>query len=77
MTMGWHMMMEYSLVGCYIWGANHSCSLIRRSRECVINVPTFDIVRTVIAIGNTSGRDLDKVPTFGLTPVDARRSTRR
>jgi flavin reductase (DIM6/NTAB) family NADH-FMN oxidoreductase RutF len=69
MTMGWHMMMEYSLVGCYIWDANHSFSLIRRSRECVINVPTFDMVRTVIGIGNTSGTDIDKFATFELTPV--------
>ena len=69
MTMGWHMMMEYALVGCYVWDANHSFSLIRRSRECVINVPTADIIRTVIAIGNTSGADIDKFAEFGLTPV--------
>ena len=26
MTMGWHMIMEFqpSLIGCYIWTANHS-----------------------------------------------------
>lgn len=43
MTMGWHMMMQFrpALFGCYIWEGNHSHELIRRSRECVINVPTW------------------------------------
>src|SRR4051794_25005944 len=42
MTMGWHMMMgfEPALFGCYIWEGNHSHGLIKRSRECVINLPT-------------------------------------
>lgn len=73
MTMGWHMVLGFSpsLVGCYIWEANHSFSLIRRSRQCVINVPTFDMVRAVIGVGNTSGADVDKFATFGLTPVAA------
>jgi flavin reductase (DIM6/NTAB) family NADH-FMN oxidoreductase RutF len=69
MTMGWHMIMEFqpSLIGCYIWDQNHSFDLIRRSRECVINVPTVDIGAAVVGIGNTSGRDVDKFAKFGLT----------
>ena len=45
MTMGWHTVMEFtpSLVGCVISDANHSFEMIRRSRECVINVPTADL----------------------------------
>ncbi len=71
MTLGWHMVMgfEPSLVGCYIWDANHSFEMIRRSRECVINVPTVDIAPTVVRIGNTSGRDVDKFAQFGLTAL--------
>lgn len=70
MTMGWHMVMgfEPSLVGCYIWNANHSHALIRKSRVCVINVPTVDLAETVVDIGNCSGRDTDKFEKFGLTP---------
>jgi flavin reductase (DIM6/NTAB) family NADH-FMN oxidoreductase RutF len=70
MTMGWHMMMEFSpaLVGCVISEANHSFELIRKSRQCVINVPTADLAATVVKIGNTSGRDVDKFGEFGLTP---------
>ena len=71
MTMGWHMVMEFShaLVGCLISGANHSHDLIRNSRQCVINIPTVDIAETVVKIGNTSGRDIDKFAEFGLTPT--------
>ena len=72
MTMGWHMIMgfEPSLVGCYIWTENYSFEMIRKSRECVINVPTVALAPKVVGIGNTSGRDIDKFETFGLTAVD-------
>ena len=71
MTMGWHMMMEFSpaLVGCLISGANHSFDLIRQSRQCVINLPTVDLAAEVVRIGNSSGRDIDKFAEFGLTPA--------
>ena len=69
MTMGWHMMMEYNLVGCYIWDQNYSRYLIRNSRECVINVPTSDLAKVVIGIGNCHGRDTDKFEKFSLTPT--------
>jgi len=70
MTMGWYTVMEFqpSLIGCVISGANHSFEMIRRSRQCVINVPTVDLATTVVRIGNTSGRDIDKFAEFGLTP---------
>lgn len=73
MTLGWHMMMgfEPALVGCYIWDQNHSFSLIRRSKECVINVPTFDLVDAVIGVGNSHGPQVDKFEKFRLTPVEA------
>jgi flavin reductase (DIM6/NTAB) family NADH-FMN oxidoreductase RutF len=74
MTLGWHMMLgfEPAMVGCYIWDENHSFSLIRRSRECVINIPTFDMVDTIIGVGNTHGATGkgDKFEQFGLTPVE-------
>src|SRR5688572_31290298 len=74
MTMGWHMVMseEPSLVGGFIWDRNHSFEMIRKSRECVINVPTVDLTPTVVRIGNTSGARIDKFARFGLTAVPAR-----
>ena len=76
MTLGWHMMLGFTpaLVGCYIWDRNHSFEMIRRCRQCVINVPTFDLIDAVIGIGNhhASPRDkADKFERFGLTPVPA------
>src|SRR5262245_56906439 len=71
MTMGWHMIMgfEPSLIGCYIWTANHSFNMVRKSKECVINIPTADIATQVVGIGNCSGRDEDKFEKFKLTPL--------
>jgi flavin reductase (DIM6/NTAB) family NADH-FMN oxidoreductase RutF len=75
MTMGWHMVMseEPSLVGCFIWDQNHSFEMIRKSRECVINIPGVDLGTTVVRIGNTSGADSDKFERFGLTAVPGRK----
>lgn len=71
MTMGWHMIMEFepSLIGCYIWTKNHSFNMIRKSKECVINVPTVDIATNVVGIGNCSGREVKKFEKFNLTPL--------
>lgn len=71
MTMGWHMMMQFTpaLIGCYIWDGNHSFEMIKRSKECVINIPTTDLVNEVVGIGNCSGEKVDKFEEFGLTPV--------
>jgi flavin reductase (DIM6/NTAB) family NADH-FMN oxidoreductase RutF len=73
MTMGWHTVMEYtpSLVGCVIASNNHNFSMIRRSRECVINLPTTALIDTVIAIGNCTGAEIDKFREFGLTAAQA------
>jgi flavin reductase (DIM6/NTAB) family NADH-FMN oxidoreductase RutF len=73
MTMGWHMMLgfEPALFGCYIWDANHSFQMLRRSKECVINLPTTDLVNEVVGIGNCTGARIDKFKKFGLTSVAA------
>ena len=42
--------------------------MIRRSRECVINLPTTDLVNEVIGIGNCSGAEVDKFEAFGSRP---------
>jgi flavin reductase (DIM6/NTAB) family NADH-FMN oxidoreductase RutF len=69
--MGWYMVLEFSpsLVACCISSANHSFEMIRRSQECVINMPITDLVNKVIGIGNCSGAEMDKFKAFGLTPA--------
>lgn len=73
MTMGWHTVMEFqpSLVGCVIAQGNHSFEMVRRSRECVINVPTTALTDQVVAVGNSSGAEIDKFAAFGLKTVPA------
>jgi flavin reductase (DIM6/NTAB) family NADH-FMN oxidoreductase RutF len=75
MTMGWHTVMEFtpSLVGCVIAGGNYSFDLIRKSRECVITLPTTALTNTVVGIGNTSGAEIDKFERFDLTAQPAER----
>jgi flavin reductase (DIM6/NTAB) family NADH-FMN oxidoreductase RutF len=74
MTMGWHTVMEFvpSLVGCVIASGNHSFNLVRRSGECVINVPTAALTGKVVGVGNCSGASVDKFERFGLTAETAR-----
>lgn len=75
MTMGWHTVMEFvpSLVGCIIASSNHSFNLVRRSGECVINLPTTALTDEVVGIGNTSGAAIDKFAHFNLTAEPAAR----
>ena len=70
MTMGWHTVMEFtpSLVGCVIAASNHRFDLIRKSKECVINVPAAHLVDTVVRVGNSSGDEIDKFEAYDLTP---------
>lgn len=71
MTMGWHAVMEFepSLFGCYIFDGNHSFEMIRRSRECVINIPTADMANLVVGVGNSTGASIDKFAKFKLTAL--------
>ncbi|NMT62078.1 flavin reductase family protein [Marinobacter orientalis] len=69
MTMGWHTVMAFSpsLLGCVIAAGNHSFDMVRRSGECVINLPTTELTDQVIGIGNSSGAEIDKFEEFGLS----------
>ncbi len=75
MTLGWHMILGFdpSLVGCYIWDENYSYNIIKKSKECVINIPTVDLAEQVVQIGNSSGREIDKFKAFNLTPLPAQK----
>ncbi|MEG2804715.1 flavin reductase family protein [Stenotrophomonas sp.] len=73
MTLGWHTVLAFSpsLVGTMISSGNHSFELIRRSRQCVINLPGPDLLDTVVGIGNCSGAQVDKFARFGLDTTAA------
>ncbi len=73
MTLGWHTILEFtpSLWGAMISPGNHNHRMIRESGECVVNLPTADMVDTVSRIGNCDGDDIDKFSEFGLTRSDS------
>jgi flavin reductase (DIM6/NTAB) family NADH-FMN oxidoreductase RutF len=75
MTLSWLMCVEFEppLVACVVSAANHSFAALRATRECVIAIPAVDLARTVVAVGNCSGRDVEKFARAGLTPVPAQR----
>ncbi|WP_158808524.1 flavin reductase family protein [Beijerinckia sp. L45] len=73
MTMGFHMVVRHAppLIGVVIGPWDHSHAALVETRECVICVPTVDLARKVVDIGNCSGDDVDKFERFGLTPEPA------
>jgi flavin reductase (DIM6/NTAB) family NADH-FMN oxidoreductase RutF len=73
MPMSWHLMMEFvpPLVGCVISNRNYTFETLKRTGECVINIPAVELAEKVVACGNASGRWVDKFKAFGLTPVAA------
>lgn len=75
MAMSWHMMVEFTppLVACIVSEADYSFAALRATRQCVIAVPAAGLAKTVVAIGNCSGRTTDKFAAFGLKRVRARR----
>lgn len=73
MSMSWHMMVEFTppLVACVVSGNDFSFLALRATGQCVIAIPSVDLAETVVAVGNCSGRDVDKFAAYGLTRVPA------
>jgi flavin reductase (DIM6/NTAB) family NADH-FMN oxidoreductase RutF len=72
MTMSWHMVMDFTpRIGCIIGPWDYSFAALRRTRECVIAIPTIDLAIKVVDIGNCSGKDVDKFHAFKLTSLPA------
>ena len=75
MTMSWHMMVEFEppQIACVVSSANYSFAALRTTGECVIAIPARKLATKVVKVGNSSGRDIDKFATFGLTKILAKR----
>lgn len=73
MTLSWQTMMEFEppLVGLVLGARDYSFQALKSTRQCVINIPTEELAKQVVACGNSSGRDVDKFDKFGLTPIQA------
>jgi flavin reductase (DIM6/NTAB) family NADH-FMN oxidoreductase RutF len=73
MTMSWHMMIDFEppILACVISNRNYTFDVLKKTKECVINIPTVELAKKVVACGNLSGRNVDKFKKFGLTPSAA------
>ena len=73
MTISWTMVVDFTPKFAMTTGPwNHSYAALRKSRECVISIPTVDLLDKVVAVGTCSGADTDKFKKFGLTPVEGK-----
>ena len=73
MTISWTMVVDFTpLLAITTGDWNYSFAALRKNRECVIAVPTADLLDEVVGIGTCSGADTDKFARFGLTPVRGR-----
>jgi flavin reductase (DIM6/NTAB) family NADH-FMN oxidoreductase RutF len=70
MTISWTMVMDFTPRFAITTGSwNYSYNALRKFKECVIAIPTLDLIDQVVGIGTCSGADTDKFEKFGLTPL--------
>jgi flavin reductase (DIM6/NTAB) family NADH-FMN oxidoreductase RutF len=70
MTISWTMVVDFTPVFAITTGPwNHSFGALQKTKECVISIPTVDMLDKVIGVGTCSGADTDKFIKFRLTPV--------
>ena len=73
MTISWTMVIDFTPLFAMTTGPwNHSYAALRKSRECVIAIPTVDLIDQVVGVGTSSGAKTDKFKKFRLTPVKGR-----
>lgn len=75
MTLSWHMMIDFEppLLACVVSNGDYTFEILKKTKECVIAIPTVELAEKVVACGNASGRKVDKFRKFGLTPSAAKR----
>ena len=67
MTMSWHMVVDFTpQFACIIGPWDYSYKALRATGECVIAIPTVDLIAKVVDIGNCTGKEVDKFEKFGL-----------
>ena len=73
MTVSWTMVLDFTPTFAITTGEwNYSFRALRKHRECVVAIPTVDLLDTVIGIGTCSGNDTDKFARFKLTALPSR-----
>jgi flavin reductase (DIM6/NTAB) family NADH-FMN oxidoreductase RutF len=70
MTISWTMVVDFTPKFAITTGPwNYSFAALQKSKECVISIPTVDLIDKVVGVGTCSGADTDKFEKFGLTPM--------
>jgi flavin reductase (DIM6/NTAB) family NADH-FMN oxidoreductase RutF len=70
MTISWTMVMGFTPIFAITTGPwNYSFAALCKTKECVISIPTVDMLDKIIGIGTCSGADTDKFEKFILTPL--------
>lgn len=70
MTISWTMVVDFTPIFAMTTGPwNYSFAALCKTKECVIAIPTVDMLDKVVGVGTCSGADTDKFEKFGLTPV--------
>ena len=73
MTISWTMVMGFTPIFAITTGPwNYSFAALCKTKECVISIPTVDMLDKIIGIGTCSGADTDKFEKFILTPLKAK-----
>ncbi|TWB28458.1 flavin reductase (DIM6/NTAB) family NADH-FMN oxidoreductase RutF [Nitrospirillum bahiense] len=73
MTITWTMVLDFSPTFAITTGPwNYSYAALVGTKECVLSIPTADLIDTAIGIGTCTGRDTDKFAKFGLSRALAR-----
>lgn len=73
MTISWTMVLDFTPLFAITTGEwNYSYAALRKNRECVIAIPTVDMLDRVVGIGTCSGADTDKFVKFKLTPMQGK-----
>lgn len=69
MTNGFNMPVQHDppVLALVVGPWDHSFATLRRTRECVIAIPSIELAERVVGVGNVSGRDVDKWSRFGFT----------
>lgn len=70
MTISWTMVLDFAPMFAIATGDwNYSFSALRSTKECVVAIPTVDLLDQVVGIGTCSGAVTDKFAKFRLTAV--------
>ncbi len=70
MTISWTMVVDFTPKFALTTGAwNYSYAALKKHRECVLAIPTVDLIDKVVGVGTCSGVDTKKFEKFDFTPV--------